>query len=34
MVGNYKVITLWGNTLFKDAFMEVQKRLMLEEDMI
>lgn len=30
MVGNYKVVTLCGSTRFKEAFMEVQKRLTLE----
>ena len=30
MVGPYKVITLCGSTRFKDAFMDVQKRLTLE----
>ena len=30
MVGQYKVITLRGNTRFKNEFMEVQKRLTLE----
>ena len=30
MVGGYKVVTLCGSTRFKDAFMEVQKRLTLE----
>ena len=30
MQGKYKVITLCGSTRFKDAFMEVQKRLTLE----
>ena len=30
MVGPYTVITLCGSTRFKDAFMDVQKRLTLE----
>ncbi|MBO6168381.1 MAG: hypothetical protein J6O51_00250 [Bacteroidales bacterium] len=30
MVGKYPVITLCGSTRFKDAFLEVQKRLTLE----
>jgi hypothetical protein len=30
MVAPYKVITLCGSTRFKDAFMDVQKRLTLE----
>ena len=34
MVGNYKVITLCGSTRFKDAFMEAQKRLTLEENIV
>ena len=34
MVGKYKVITLCGSTRFKDEFMEVQKRLTLEENIV
>ena len=34
MVGKYKVITLCGSTKFKDAFMEAQKRLTLEGNII
>ena len=34
MVGNYKVITLWDSTRFKDEFLEAQKRLMLEENVV
>ena len=34
MVGKYKVITLCGNTRFKDAFMETQKRLTLEGNIV
>ena len=34
MVGKYKVITLCGSTRFKDAFMEVQKRLTLEGNIV
>ncbi len=34
MVGGYKVITLCGSTRFKDAFMEVQKRLTLEGNIV
>ena len=34
MVGNYKVITLCGSTRFKDTFMEVQKRLTLEGNIV
>ena len=34
MEGNYKVITLCGSTRFKDEFMEVQKRLTLEGNIV
>ena len=34
MVGGYRVITLCGSTRFKDAFMEVQKRLTLERNIV
>ena len=34
MVGNYRVITLCGSTRFKDAFMEAQKRLTLEGNIV
>lgn len=34
MVGKYKVITLCGSTRFKDEFMEVQKRLTLEGNIV
>ena len=34
MVGNYKVITLCGSTRFKDQFMEAQKRLTLEDNIV
>jgi hypothetical protein len=34
MVGKYKVITLCGSTRFKDEFMEAQKRLTLEGDIV
>lgn len=34
MQGKYKVITLCGSTRFKDAFMEVQKRLTLEGNIV
>ena len=30
MVGKYPVITLCGSTRFKDAFLEAQKRLTLD----
>jgi len=34
MVGEYKVITLCGSTRFKNEFMEVQKRLTLEGNIV
>lgn len=34
MTGRYKVITLCGSTRFKDEFMEVQKRLTLEGNIV
>ena len=34
MRGNYKVITLCGSTRFKDAFLEAQKRLTLEGNIV
>ena len=34
MVGKYKVITLCGSIRFKDEFMEVQKRLTLEGNIV
>ena len=34
MVGRYKVITLCGSTRFKDAFLETQKRLTLEGNIV
>ena len=34
MVGKYKVITLCGSTRFKDAFMEAQKRLTMEGNIV
>ena len=34
MVGRYKVITLCGSTRFMDAFMEAQKRLTLEGNIV
>ena len=34
MVGKYKVITLCGSTRFRDAFMEAQKRLTLEGNIV
>ena len=34
MQGNYKVITLCGSTRFKDEFMDAQKRLTLEGNIV
>lgn len=34
MQGKYKVITLCGSTRFKDAFIETQKRLTLEGNIV
>lgn len=34
MVGKYKVITLCGSTRFKEAFMEIQKILTLEGNIV
>ena len=34
MCGNYKVITLCGNTRFKNEFMEAQKKLTLEGNIV
>ena len=34
MVGKYKVITLCGSTRFKDEFLETQKRLTLEGNIV
>jgi hypothetical protein len=34
VVGKYKVITLCGSTRFKEAFMEQQKRLTLEGNIV
>ena len=34
MVGKYKVITLCGSTRFRDAFMEAQKKLTLEGNIV
>ena len=34
MQGSYKVVTLCGSTRFKDAFMETQKRLTLEGNIV
>ena len=34
MVGNYKVITLCGSTRFKDTFLDAQKKLTLEGNIV
>lgn len=34
MIGKYKVITLCGSTRFKEAFMDAQKRLSLEGNIV
>ena len=34
MVGKYKVITLCGSTRFKNAFLDAQKRLTLEGNIV
>ena len=34
MVGKYKVITLCGSTRFRDAFLEAQKKLTLEGNIV
>lgn len=34
MVGNYRVITLCGSTRFKDAFLDAQKKLTLEGNIV
>ncbi len=34
MIGNYKIITLCGSTRFKDEFLEAQKRLTLEGNIV
>ncbi|MGN0978416.1 MAG: hypothetical protein ACI4PH_10220 [Faecousia sp.] len=34
MVGKYKVVTLCGSTRFKKAFLEAQKRLTLEGNIV
>ena len=34
MIGKYKVITLCGSTRFKDAFLETQKKLTLEGNIV
>ena len=34
MIGNYKIITLFGSTKFKDQFIAEQKRLTLEGNIV
>lgn len=34
MVGKYKVVTLCGSTKFKEQFLEVQKRLSLQGNIV
>ena len=34
MIANYKIITLCGSARFKDAFLETQKRLTLEGNIV
>ena len=34
MTGNYKVITLCGSTRFKDEFIEIQRKLTLEGNIV
>ncbi|MDD2496280.1 MAG: hypothetical protein PHE29_13955 [Tissierellia bacterium] len=34
MIGKYKIITLCGSTKFKNEFMEAQKRLTLEGNIV
>ena len=34
MIGKYKIITLCGSTRFKDAFLQAQKRLTLEGNIV
>lgn len=34
MVGNYRVITLCGSTRFKDTFLDAQKKLTLEGNIV
>ena len=34
MVGKYKVITLCGSTRFKEVFIEAQKRLTMEGNIV
>ncbi len=34
MIGNYKIITLCGSTRFKEDFLEAQKRLTLDGNIV
>jgi NAD(P)H-nitrite reductase large subunit len=34
MIGKYKIITLCGSTKFKDEFMELQKKLTLQKNIV
>ena len=34
MIGSYKIVTLCGSTRFKNEFMEVQKQLTLEGNIV
>jgi hypothetical protein len=34
MIGKYKIVTLCGSTRFKEEFVEVQKRLTLEGNIV
>lgn len=34
MISNYKIITLCGSTRFKDQFLEMQKKLTLEGNIV
>ena len=34
MIGNYKIITLCGSTKFKNEYLEAQKRLTLEGNIV
>lgn len=34
MIGNYKVITLCGSTKFKDEFMQIQRELTLQGNIV
>lgn len=34
MIANYKIITLCGSTRFRDAFLEIQKKLTLQGNIV